>query len=186
MICIRSKHPLQEKNRATMFKNADWSHYLIYAFLAAIIYCIPVFIFLNDTSYTRAWLLYTGNALFLFTMVTFLLSFNRKRNKNASSMSMLGAGLITTVAGIMISCLLCFLLLSIMVPGLFHAGTPEKVLTNAPANTVQDKAKGLLFMIFGSATIGNFAAGLFVCIIFPFAIKGDQTKEKVPSEQARL
>lgn len=72
-----------------------------------------------------------------------------------------------------------------MIPGLFHAGTPAKALTDAPANTVHDKANGLLFMIFGSATIGNAASGIFVCIIFPFAIKGDQTKEKVPPEQAR-
>ena len=167
-----------------MFKNKNWGHYLAYAIAAAVLYSIAIFIFLNDTTYTRAWLLYTGNALFLFTIAAFLLSFNRRRNSNASSMTMLGAGVMASAVGIVLACLLCFILLSIMVPGLFHSGTPDKVLTEAPANTLQDKTKGLLFMIFGSATIGNAASGLFVCIIFPFAIKGDQTKENVPPDQA--
>ena len=169
-----------------MFKNVHWRHYLTYAIVAAFLFGLAVLIFLMDTSYSRAWLLYIGNALFLFTIAAFLLSFNRRRDRNASSMTMLTAGFITSGAGIIIACLLCFILLSVMIPGLFHAGEPGKVLTGAPANTVLDKTHGLLFMIFGSATIGNGAAGLFVCIIFPFAIKGDQTKEKTPPDQARL
>jgi hypothetical protein len=169
-----------------MFKNAHWTRYLAYAITAAVVYSLAVAFFLRDTSYSESWLLYVGNALFMVVIVLFLFSFNRRRGKNAGSMAMLKAGAVTSTLGIIIACLLCFILLSIMVPGLFHSGTPEKVLTGEPVNTVPDKTHGMLFMIFGSAIIGNIATGMFVCIVFPFTLKGDQTKEIVSSDQAEI
>jgi hypothetical protein len=160
-----------------MFKNSNWRQYLPYSIVAAILHGIAVFVFLRDSSFTHAYILYIGSFLFMFTIAAFLITFNRRRQENANSMSMLTAGLITSAMGVILSCVLCAILLAVMIPGLFHAGTPAKVLTDAPANTVTDKTHGLLFMIFGSATMGNIVGGLFVCIIFPFALKGDQTKE---------
>jgi uncharacterized membrane protein len=169
-----------------MFKNPHWTRYLAYAVTAAIIYSLAVAFFLQDSTYSESWLLYLGNALFMVVIVLFLFSYNRRREKNARSMAMLKAGFVTSTMGVIISCLLCFILLSIMIPGLFHSGTPDKVLTGEPVNTVPDKTHGMLFMIFGSAIIGNLAVGMFVCIIFPFTLKGDQTKENVSSEQAEI
>lgn len=170
----------------SMFKKFHWRHYLAHAFVAAILYIIPVFIFIKDTAYSQTWLLYLGNFLFMITMAVFLFAFNRRRGKNASSMAMFTASNITAVMGIIIACLLCFILISIMIPGLFHSGPPDKVLTGAPANTIQDKTHGLLWMVFGNAVIGNVATSFFVSIIFPFALKGDQTKEEVPPKQKEL
>ena len=163
-----------------------WGHYLTYAVGAAILYCIPVVIYLNRANFTQAWLLYIGNFLFLITIVAFLFSFNNRRSENASTMSMLTAGHITTVAGIVICCILCFILLSVLVPGYLHAGAAEKVMRNAPANTVQDKTNGLSAMLFMNAIIGNVIAGSASSIIFPFSLKRDQTKEKVTQKQAQL
>jgi hypothetical protein len=73
-----------------------------------------------------------------------------------------------------------------MIPGLYHSGTPDKILTGEPANSVPDKARGLLYMIFFNAVMGNVSTGIFVCILFPFTLKGDQTKEKVPPKQAEV
>ena len=161
--------------------------YLIYGLLAAVVYCIPVTIFLFNPEFSQGWLLYLGNLLFLFVIVAFLFAFNRKRSENASTMAMLAAGHITTVCGIVISCLLAFILFLIMVPGYLGAGTTDKVLTGQPANTVDDKTRGLSFMVFATAIIGNIAAGSFVSIIFPFALKADQTRERVPRrKQAEL
>jgi hypothetical protein len=163
-----------------------WRHYLTYAIGAAILYCIPAVIYLIRASYTEAWLLYVGNFLFLITIVAFLFSFNNRRRQDASTTSMLTAGHITTVAGIVIACVLCFLLLVILVPGYLHAGTADKVLTDSPANTVKDKTGGLSFMLFMNAIIGNVVAGSAPSIIFPFTLKRDQTKERVPQKQAQL
>jgi hypothetical protein len=99
---------------------------------------------------------------------------------------MLAAGHIATVAGIVIACLLCFILVLVLVPGYLQAGTADKVLTSAPANTVKDKTNGLSFMLFMNAIIGNVVAGSAASIIYPFTLKRDQTKEKVPQKQAQL
>lgn len=161
--------------------------YLIYGLLAAVVYCIPVVIFLSNPEYSQAWLLYLGNLLFLFPVIAFLYAFNKRRSENAGTLVMLASGHITTVIGIVISCILAFLLLVIMVPGYLDGGTTEKVLTGEPANTVYDKTRGLSFMVFATAIVGNISAGSFVSIIFPFAMKADQTRERVPRrKQAEL
>jgi hypothetical protein len=161
--------------------------YLFYGLLGAVVYCIPVVVFLSDPEFRHAWLLYLGNLLFIFAIVAFLFQFNKKRSENAGTLAMLAAGHIATVAGVVISCLLAFLLLVFMVPGYLEPGTTEKVLTGQPANTVYDKTRGLSFMVFATAIIGNVSAGSFVSIIFPFAMKADQTRERVPRrKQAEL
>lgn len=161
--------------------------YLFYGLLGAVAYCIPVTIFLSEAEYSQGWLLYLGNLFFLFAIVAFVYAFNKKRDENAGTLAMLTAGHIATVTGIVISCILAFLLLVIMVPGYLSAGTTDKVLTGQPANTVFDKTRGLSFMVFATAIIGNLSAGSFVSIIFPFAMKADQTREKVPRrKQAEL
>lgn len=163
-----------------------WPLYIKFAALAAIVYCIPVFFFLRDATYSSAWLLYLGNLLFLFPIMFFLIRFNQLRKQNASSVAMLTAGHIATAIGIVIACILCFILILLMVPGWLDAGSADKVLQQAPANTVDDKTKGLAFMVFSDAIVGNVSAGSFISIIYPFTLKGDQTREKVPRKQAEL
>jgi hypothetical protein len=173
--------------KITMNKPFNPKPYLIYGLLAAVVYCIPVTVFLTDPEYSQGWLLYLGNLLFLFVIVAFLFAFNRKRSENAATMAMLAAGHIVTVMGIVISCVMAFLLMVIMVPGYLGGGTADKVLTGEPANTVYDHTRGLSFMVFATAIIGNLSAGSFVSIIFPFALKADQTRERVPRrKQAEL
>jgi hypothetical protein len=169
-----------------VFKKFHWQHYLPYAIAAAIVYCIPVAFYLNRASFGEAWLLYLGNFLFLTVIVSFLFSFNRRRDKNASAITMLAAGHITTAIGIVTAVVLCFILLLVFVPGFLHSGTTEKVLQKAPANTVKDKTGGLSFMMFADAVIGNLVVGSFASFMFPFTLKRDQTKEKVSPRQAEL
>ena len=151
--------------------------------IAAILFSIPVFFFLKGISWSQSWLLYLGNALFMVVVAVTLVLFNRQWKSNASSTSMVLAGVIVTVLGIIISCLICVLLLSIMIPGLYHSGTPDKVLTGEPANAVPDSARGPVYMVLFNATMGNICTGIFICIIFPFTLKSDQTKEKTQPNQ---
>jgi hypothetical protein len=161
--------------------------YLIYGLVAALVYCVPVVIFLSNPDYSQGWLLYLGNLLFLFPIIAFLYAFNKKRSENAATITMLAAGHIATLGGVIIACVIAFLLLLFMVPGYLSGGETGKVLTGEPANITDDKTRGLSFMVFATAVIGNFAAGSFASIIFPFALKADQTREKVPRrKQAEL
>jgi hypothetical protein len=160
-----------------MFKQINWKRYFPFALVAAVIYCIPVFFFIRDASYTQSWLLFLGNILFLFVIATFLFSFNRRRHENAGSVTMLAAGHIVTIMGIVISVLLCTLLMILLIPGLFTTGHAAKVLADAPDNTVKGNTGGLVFEIIADAIVGNMSTGSFASIMFPFALKGDQTKE---------
>lgn len=153
-----------------------WSQ-IKYSILGAIVYCIPAFLFIQHATYTDAWLLYLGNGLFLCAISLFMFSYNKKRKENASTTSMLVAGHATTVIGIILACFISFLVLIILVPGLFQSGTTGKVLTDAPVNTIDDKTKGLNFMVFFNAIVGNVSTGSFASIIFAFTLKRDQTKE---------
>lgn len=168
-----------------MFKGIHWRRYTPYAVAAAMLYCIPVFFYIRDASYTKSWILYIGNFLFLLVIAVFIFSFNGKRHKNAGSVTMLASGHITTVMGILFSLVLCALLLVIFIPGIFHTA-PGKVLANAPANTVTGNTNGLVFTVFANAIVGNMAGGSFVSIMLPFTLKGDQTKESTPPQQREL
>jgi hypothetical protein len=170
-----------------MLKGTNLKPYIAYSLIAAMVYIIPVIFFLKAADYTRAWLLYLGNFLFLLAIAFFLFSFNRKRERNAGTLVMLTATSIATVIGTALAFILSLGLLFIFVPDLFQPGTTERALAGAPDNSVLDKTNGLMFMVLANSLVGNISCGHFVAIIFPFAMKGDQTKEKVPKrKQAEL
>ncbi|MET0299950.1 MAG: hypothetical protein ABW036_09315 [Flavitalea sp.] len=170
-----------------MFKGINVKPYIIHAAMAALLYCLPVIFFLKYADYTLTWILYVGNFLFLLVIALFLFTFNRRRDENAGTLVMLTASCITTVLGTIISVVLALVLLVIFIPGLFQSGVPDKILENGPAASILDKSEGLIFLVITNAIIANAVCGVFVSIIFPFAMKGDQTKEKVPKrKQAEL
>ena len=169
-----------------MFRHVHWPVFLKHGLIAAVVYCIPAFVFIKHALFGDAWVLYLGNFLFLIVVVVFLIRFNDKRKDNASSVSMFAAGHLVTAIGVVISCVICSILLILLVPGLLHPGQTEKILRGTPANSIHDKTNGLAFMVFANAVIGNISTGSFVSIVFPFSLKGDQTTERVPSKQAEL
>ena len=115
-----------------------------------------------------------------------LFAFNRKKGDDAGTVPMLAAGHIATLTGIIIACLLCFILLLIYVPGFIETGTPSKILKDEPANIIRGKTNGMVFMIFMSATMGNFVGGFAASIIFSFTLKRNQTGEEVQPGQSEL
>ena len=169
-----------------MLKDVTWRPYLKYGVIAALLYSIPVYFFLRDASFTEAWLLYLGNLFFCVIITLFLFHFNTVRNQNAGTLVMLTAGQITAGIGIVLSCLVAFIMLVIFVPGLFQPGVPGKVLENAPVNTVKDRTRGLAFMIFANAVVGNIFTAGFVSIVFPFSLKRIQTREKETGKKTEL
>jgi formate/nitrite transporter FocA (FNT family) len=154
-----------------MFKKAFFKIYLRFAILAAIIYCLPVYFFIRKADYTQAWLLYVGNFLFMAVIVAFLFYFSRLKNDNPGTLSLIVSGQKEVVLGMVIAGVISGILLIILIPGLFGKGIPARVLSEAPANLLQGKTKGLSSMVLIDSTIGNFVTGAFMSLILPASLR---------------
>lgn len=128
-------------------------------------------IFIKSAEYEATWWLYVGNALFLVVIALYMLAFNKGQRENASTQTMIAAGHITTIVGIIISSIVSAIALSVFVPG-------DTVLENAPAQTGTGETNGLVFILFMNAIIGNLCGGSFASIIVPYTARKNQTKDK--------
>lgn len=161
-----------------MLRKVDIRSTLITGALGAILFCIPVFIYLRLANYDESWLLYLGSILFMIVMWVHTMRDSKKRaNNNESTVALVFASHVATITGVIFSCLLCFLLLVLLVPGYMQSGGADTVLEDAPANMVQDKTEGLSFSVFMAATVINFSVGSFAGIILPFYLKRNQTRD---------
>ena len=163
-----------------------WKHYLKYGILASVCYCTTVSFFCRDATFAKTWLLFAGNLAYLIIIAISLFSFNRKKKNDANTVSMLTAGHITTLTGILLSCIFCFVILIIYIPGFLQRGIPGKLLTDEPAMIVHGKTNGMVFMIYMSIIIGNFVSGFAASIIFSFTLKRNQTGEAVQPGKSEL
>lgn len=161
-----------------MFKKEYLSSYVMYGILSAILFCIPMLIFLSSAKFSTTWWLYVGNVLFLLSIIFFMIMFNKKKGEDASTQTMVAAGHITTVVGIIISIIVAVIALLIFVPDLFGSGQSDTVLENAPSGTGTGKTHGMIFMLFMNAVIGNLVAGSVPSIILSYTAKRDQTKDR--------
>lgn len=138
--------------------------------IAALLFCIPAFFFIRRSSYIQSWLLYLGSFLFLVVIFIHTLT-DCKRRRGETTSSLIFASHVATLTGILFACLLCFILLSALVPGYLQPGQTAKALTNDPVNSIHDKTNGLSFQVFMAATIINFSVGSFTGIMLPFTTK---------------
>ena len=169
-----------------MLKKINLRSTLISGLIAAILFCILVFFHIRSANYKNSWLLYFGSFLFMIVIWIHTMQDSKKRRNNESTVALVFASHMATLAGIIISCGICLLMLIILVPGYLDQGTAGKILTQAPANTVYDKTHGLSLQIFLSATLINFSVGSFCGIVLPFYLKRNQTrdlKEPTPLHQ---
>jgi hypothetical protein len=160
-----------------MFKQLDIKSTLTAGIIAAMLFCIPVYLYIMYANYEESWLLYLGSFLFMVVMWIHTIRESKKRNDNESTVALAFSAHAAAVAGILFSCILSFLLLAIFVHGYLHSGNTAKVLAESPVNTIHDKTGGLSFNIFMTATIVNFSVGSFTGIVLPFYLKKNQTKD---------
>lgn len=161
-----------------MFKHpAILLGYFKYSILPAVLASIPMIFFIKDARFSQTWLLYLGDAIFLFSMIVVILMLSKTANHNAGTMSLLIAGLAITVFSIIIIFFITFILLIIFIPGLFHSGSTEG-LEKPPANMVFDKTHGLMYVLFMNAFFGTAAAGSFVSTILSYTAKRNQKTDK--------
>src|SRR5688572_5691967 len=146
--------------------------------IASILFCVPVFFYVQFAEYRQTWLLYLGSFLFFGTIWIHIMIDSKKRDENESTVALIFASHMASLAGIILSCIICLLVLVVMVPGFFGSGEPDKVLTGEPANTITGRMDGLMFDIMMAATFINFSVGSFASIVLPFYLKRNQTKDQ--------
>lgn len=161
-----------------MFKKEYLASYIKWGIISAVAFCIPMIIFVKSADYAATWWLYVGNALFLVVIALYMLAFNKAQRENASTQTMMAAGHIATIIGIIISCIVAAIALVIFIPDIFSAGTSDSAMGDAPAQTGTGKTHGLIFFVFMNATIGNFCGGSFSSILIPYSARKNQAKDK--------
>ena len=156
-----------------MLKNHSIKSYLVYSAIAALLYSVAAYILIRNETFDSSWILYIGNALFGCCIVTFIVLYNKKRKENASTGTMITAGHITTVMGVIIACIIT-LLLFFLVHGVQHSIQQTDVLNDTPPQMESGKRHQFLLALFMNAVIGNISVGSFVSLIVSYAVKRDQ------------
>src|SRR6476620_2218965 len=117
-------------------------HFIKYSILPAILYIIPLIIFMLDKTFSETWLLFLGNALFLCYIFAFGVYYAKQQNKITSP---LNAGLAVTLTGIIFTCILVLMVILIFAPGVFHIGS-SRPLEDTPAALPNKNSHGVIFM----------------------------------------
>lgn len=152
--------------------------YLLYGFIGAFLYTIPLFFYLKSNRYENSYYLYIGNALFFLAVFFYNVRLLYRPYDKRRAVSMLMAGHLVTLAGIILSVVCCLVMMLLFYKGLFAARPVDTLLANAPANSEMHHPSDWLFMIFINAIICNFGAGSLISVLVSYAGKKNQTKDK--------
>jgi hypothetical protein len=156
-----------------MIKNPSLKIYIWFAFAAAFVYAIPVYFFIGKADYTKSWLLFAGNFLFMLVIGFFLFYISRSGLRPYRMLTMITAGQKQVLRSLLFCLGAGIILLIILAPG--------KFMINKPANTIHDKTNGIDFMVIINSVIGNFFTGSFVTVILAASLSGQFKKNKESS-----
>lgn len=151
--------------------------YLAYGFAAAVLYCIMFYLHLKQKNYESSYLLYIGNALFCIPILLYNLRLLGKPYDKKRTVTMLIAAHLTSLAGTILSIIICVILMSAFYPDVLSPA-PAGGVENAPIMTQMDRPSGWMFMVVINALLLNFTAGSFISVVTSYAGKRDQTKDK--------
>lgn len=152
--------------------------YFKYSILPSIIASVPMVFFIRDPTFSQTWLLYLGDAFFLFSMIVVMLVLSKNAQNNAGTGALLIAGHTITISSIILICVITFIMLLIYIPDLLITGNTQKALKQTPPNMVLDKTHGLMFVLFMNAVFGTGTAGSFASIIMSYTMKREQRGDK--------
>lgn len=154
-----------------MFKTPFLRTNLIFGLLAGLIYCIPVFFFIQQANYTQTWLLYLGNFLFMVIIIVYLIFISKLKNENSGTVSLIVTGEKEVIFATLVAVILSFILLAVFIRGFFGNGIPGKVLSDRPVSIIHDRTHGLDFMVLTNAVTGNLVTGSFMSVILPASLR---------------
>lgn len=93
-------------------------------------------------------------------------------NSNGTKVYPVFRGVVTTLTGIVISVILCFITLMILMPGFIENTPVHHLLQNEPAAAMKGRTNGLVFKVFFAAILLNFFGGSIASLILSFYPKG--------------
>lgn len=160
----------------SLYDRRHFKEYLLYGFIAGILFIIPSWIFLSRSDYNDIWIIYAGAGLFMFAIMLYAYKLSRRRIEYKSAWMMIIATHFAIIVGIVVSVLLTFLLCFLYIPGFLSGNSPE-VIKDSPA-ALDLNNTGTVMMLFVCATIVNFGAGGFIGVLGPYVFKIKQTKDK--------
>ena len=149
-----------------------------YGILAAALFSVPMIYFIHSARFQDIYLLFIGNVLFGAAVSLFMLRHIAVKKEGGSTASMAMVGHLVAIFGIVISCIIAFIALSVFIPDIFSSGKADTVLMQSPSQQRGGKTDGLVLAIFMNAIIGNISAGSFVSLIFAYTAKVNQTRDK--------
>ena len=142
--------------------------YFLPALIAASVYCITVVIFLSSEKYQSIWVLFLGNALFLFSIAA-IVYLSNKSKANVQAMTSAISGTVLSITGAAIS-----VILSILLYLAFSAFNKGEKLHEAPAAMSVHPVFNILFVLVVIAALGNTISGFFAALFTSF----DSAKSK--------
>jgi hypothetical protein len=156
-------------------------YYRRYPLLAAVLYSIPVLIYLFNTAYQNVWILYVGNILFCGIVLWALIHFNHKVRDEASIRSMFLVGLKITLYGLIIASIACFIFLGIkyyFFNAYPAANSENKLLEQSPSQAGHDTSGELLSALFMNTVVVNAVLGGLAAALGASVAKKNQKTEK--------
>ena len=161
-----------------VFNRQHLLEYLLYGAIAAVVYMVPVILFLYNNKYENLYYLYIGCALFMATIFYYNYKLLDRKYDKKRAVSMLISGHLAVLAGIAISVILVIIAMLIAFPQLFSSMPSREIISNAHETNQVRRPSELLLMILSTAIIGNFGVGSFISVVVTYAGKRDQTKDK--------
>ncbi|RYY58641.1 MAG: hypothetical protein EOO05_15770 [Chitinophagaceae bacterium] len=142
-----------------LFRKTMWKPALLTALIAGVLYAISVGIYIYHANYEQTWILYVGSFAFMIVMYYHVMRDSRLRGHNESTVTLVFNSHVATIAGVLIACVLSYLILAVAVPGYIRSLQADRTLEGEPVNTIHDSTDGLSFNVFMAATVINFSVG---------------------------
>lgn len=169
-----------------VFNHRHVREYFTNGLLAAVLYVIPVFLFLAQKKYEDFYYLYAGTGLFMFAIFFYALRLVNRPYDSKRAVSMLIAGNLATLAGVFISVILVIVGFFFYFPDIFSVTPTSSLLQDAPSTIQPARPSGLLFMILILTVFGNTAVGSFVSVVTAYVGKKNQTRDKPASLEQHI
>jgi hypothetical protein len=142
---------------------------LVFGFIASVLYSIAVYFYIRKMSYEETFILYVGNFLFAAVIGFFVGWFYRHHERKIGTIDLIVSGAKTAVAGIIMACIICVLMILVLAPDLFHRAGNTVALRDSPGQ-FDGKNGGFGKILFLNAILGNAGASFFISLLIPFSV----------------
>jgi hypothetical protein len=163
-----------------LFDRRHLKEYALWGTVAGLAYAIPVLIYLAVASYYYSATIFIGCMLFMFTVLAYSMKLTRRQPEYKSTWSMIIAGNMVVLAGIIVSVLLSVILCFVFIPGFMSGDSDSSFIRRAPS-AMNIHNTSTLMLIAMTATLVNFGVGGVINIVVAYAVKENQTKDNTPT-----